>query len=286
MPHVDVTLGEIEYAYDTLKVDGVAFYTNYGDKWLGDQTFNPVFEELNRRKAVVFTHPITADCCKNLITGIGDGAIEWQTDTTRAIAQLMFGGSQERYPNVRIIFSHGGGTMPFLVDRFTAMAKSPKYAAKFPQGFAGTAAKFYYDTAQVSNPPAMSALTKAVPTSQILFGTDYPARTLAEHVRGLKECGVVTPIGTCMVSPEGACAAYYNFGQLRPRNGAALGPARLEPHHWLRGTSKSTSARHTSRGSTPSSMAWAAVRPPKPVSTWSTSRDAPRTGPNWPSTSS
>lgn len=62
MPHVDVTLGEIEYAYDTLKVDGVAFYTNYGDKWLGDQTFNPVFEELNRRKAVGFTHPITADC--------------------------------------------------------------------------------------------------------------------------------------------------------------------------------------------------------------------------------
>ena len=206
MPHVDVTLRELEYAYDTLKVDGVAFYTNYGDKWLGDQTFNPVFEELNRRKAVVFTHPITANCCKNLIDGIGDGAIEWQTDTTRAITQMIFGGSQERYPNVRMIFSHGGGTMPFLVERFTGMAKSPKYAAKFPQGFAGAAAKYYYDTAQVSNPPAMSALTKVVPISQIVFGTDYPARGLADHVKGLHECGVVSAADIKLIERENALA--------------------------------------------------------------------------------
>jgi 6-methylsalicylate decarboxylase len=206
MPHVDVTLREIEYAYDTLKVDGVAFYTNYGDKWLGDPAFNPVFEELNRRKAVVFTHPITANCCKDLIDGIGDGAIEWQTDTTRAITQMIFGGSQERYPNVRMIFSHGGGTMPFLVERFTGMAKSPKYAAKFPQGFAGAAAKYYYDTAQVSNPPAMSALTKVVPMSQIVFGTDYPARGLADHVKGLHECGVLSAADLKLIERENALA--------------------------------------------------------------------------------
>ena len=211
MPHIDVTLREIDYAYDKLKVDGVGFYTNYGDKWLGDPAFNPVFEELNRRRAVVFTHPITANCCKNLIPGIGDGAIEWQTDTTRAIAQLIFGGSQERYPNVRIIFSHGGGTMPFLVERFTGMAKSPKLAARFPQGFAGAAAKFFYDTAQVSNPPAMSALTKAVPISQIVFGTDYPARTLAEHVKGLVECGVVNAEDLKLIERENALALLPQF---------------------------------------------------------------------------
>ncbi len=192
MPHIDPTLKEIEYVFDTLKADGVGMYTNYGDKWLGDAAFNPVFEELNKRKAVVFTHPITADCCKDLIAGIGDGAIEWQTDTTRAIAQMIFGGWQERFPNVRVIFSHGGGTMPFLVERFNGMARNPKVAVKFPQGFAGAAAKFYYDTAQVSNPPAMSALTKVVPMSQILFGTDYPARGIADHVKGLDECGVLS----------------------------------------------------------------------------------------------
>src|SRR6516225_10104571 len=80
--------------------------------------------------------------------------------------------------------------MPFLVDRFKKMAKSAQFAPWFPQGFEAVAAKFYYDTAQVANPAAMSALTKVIPVSQIVFGTDYPFRTAAEHVKGLKECGV------------------------------------------------------------------------------------------------
>jgi 6-methylsalicylate decarboxylase len=211
MPHVDVTLREIEYAFDTLKADGVGMYTNYGDKWLGDPAFDPVFEELNRRKSVVFTHPITADCCKNLLPSVGDGAIEWGTDTTRAIAQMIFGGAAARYPNVRMIFSHGGGTMPFLVERFTNMAKSPQLAAKFPQGFAGAASKFYYDTAQVSNPAAMSALSKVVPVSQIVFGTDYPARTLGEHVKGLQDCGVFNPQDLQAIERENALRLLPRF---------------------------------------------------------------------------
>ena len=80
--------------------------------------------------------------CRSLIPNIGDGAIEWGTDTTRAIAQMIFGGAQERFVNVRMIFSHGGGTMPFLVERFANMARSPQLAPKFPQGFAGAAAKY------------------------------------------------------------------------------------------------------------------------------------------------
>ena len=190
MPNLDGTLKEIEYAFDTLKVDGIGLFTSYGDKWLGDAAFNPVFEELNRRKALVYTHPITANCCKNLLPNIGDGAIEWGTDTTRAITNMIFNGAQARYPNVRMIFSHGGGTMPFLVERFANMAKGAQYAARFPEGFAGAAAKFFYDTAQAANPAAMSALSKVVPISSIVFGTDFPFRNAGEHVKGLKECGV------------------------------------------------------------------------------------------------
>ncbi len=190
LPNIDASLREIEYAFDTLKADGIGLFTSYGDKWLGDPAFNPVFEELNRRNAVVYTHPNTADCCRNLLPSVGDGAIEWGTDTTRAIAQMIFGGAAARYPNVRMIFSHGGGTMPFLIERFAGMARSAQFAPKFPQGFAGAAAKFFYDTAQVANPAAMSALSKVVPISQIVFGTDYPFRTAAEHVQGLKDCGV------------------------------------------------------------------------------------------------
>jgi predicted TIM-barrel fold metal-dependent hydrolase len=193
LPNIDASLAEVAYAFDTLKADGIALFTNYGDKWLGDPAFDRVFEELNRRRAVVYTHPNTANCCGNLLPGIGEGIIEWGTDTTRAIARIVFGGAAARYPNVRLIFSHAGGTMPFLIERFVNLAKSQQFASQLPEGFAGAANKFYYDTAQTSNPAAMSALSKVVPVSQIVFGTDFPFRNAAEHVKGMKDCGVFSP---------------------------------------------------------------------------------------------
>jgi 6-methylsalicylate decarboxylase len=190
LPNIAASLAEVAYAFDTLKADGIALFTNYGDKWLGDPAFDPLFEELNRRRAVVYTHPNTAACCGNLIPGIGEGIIEWGTDTTRAIARLVFGGAASRYSNIRLIFSHAGGTMPFLIERFVNLAKTGQYASQLPEGFTAVARKFYYDTAQTSNPAAMSALSKVVPISQIVFGTDFPFRNAAEHVQGLKDCGV------------------------------------------------------------------------------------------------
>ena len=190
LPNIEASLAEIAYAFDTLKADGIALFTSYGSKWLGDPAFNPVFEELNRRRAVVYTHPNTAACCGNLLPNIGEGIIEWGTDTSRAITQIVFGGAAARYPNIRLIFSHAGGTMPFLIERFVNLAKTAQFASQFPDGFSAVARKFYYDTAQTSNPAAMSALSKVVPISQIVFGTDFPFRNAAEHVKGLKDCGV------------------------------------------------------------------------------------------------
>ena len=217
MPHIDVTLREIAYAFDTLKVLGVGMYTNYGDKWLGDPAFNPVFEELNRRKAVVFTHPITANCCANLIPNIGDGAIEWQTDTTRAIAQMIFDGAADRYPNVRMIWSHGGGTMPFLIERFINLAKTPQFAAKFPQGFTGSRGQVLLRHGAGGQSPAMSALTKVVPISQIVFGTDYPARTIADGVSGLRDCGVLSAADLQKINRENALALLPQLHTSAPR---------------------------------------------------------------------
>src|SRR5207249_506473 len=85
LPDIDDSLKEIAYAFDTLKVDGVGIMTSYRDKWLGDATFAPVWEELNRRKAVVYTHPTAANCCVNLLPDIRESAIEFGADTTRAI---------------------------------------------------------------------------------------------------------------------------------------------------------------------------------------------------------
>lgn len=192
-------LTEIAYALDTLKADGIGLFTNYGDRWLGHPSFAPVYEELNRRRAVVFVHPITANCCGSLQLNVpNEGAmIEFGTDTTRTIADLIFSGTTTKFPNIVWIFSHGGGTMPFLIERFLQGAsaevapgittKGMSYAApaNVPNGVLPELRKMYYDTAQASNPVAMRALRTVVPVSQIVYGTDYWYRTSAETALGL-----------------------------------------------------------------------------------------------------
>jgi 6-methylsalicylate decarboxylase len=189
MPNVDATLGEIAYALDTLKADGVAMFTSYENKWLGDAAFVPVFDELNRRKAVVSVHPATAACCGNLIPYIPDTVVEFGTDTTRTIASLVFSGAAERWPDVKFIFAHAGGTMPFLIERFEVLARKPEAAKMLPAGVRPPLRRFFYDTAQACNPSAMGALRQLVEPSQILFGTDFPNRTGIEHVHNLAGCG-------------------------------------------------------------------------------------------------
>ncbi|HEX3549711.1 MAG TPA: amidohydrolase family protein [Candidatus Elarobacter sp.] len=189
MPDPDATLAEIAYALDTLKLDGVGMFTSYGNRWLGDPAFEPVFAELNRRNAIVYTHPAGNACCMSLVPFVPPSAIEYGTDTTRAIASYLFSGAAARYPDVRVIFSHAGGTMPFLIERFDFMMRDPALAAKVPGGLRPALARFHYDTAQSSSPEAMGALVKLVPVSQIVFGSDYPFRTEPEHVANLRTCG-------------------------------------------------------------------------------------------------
>jgi predicted TIM-barrel fold metal-dependent hydrolase len=185
-PDVEGSLKEMAYGLDVLKADGVRLSTSYGDKWLGDPAFAPLFEELNRRKAVVFTHPISPSCCAGLVPGIGDATIEFGTDTTRAIVRMVFSGSSARYPDLRMIFSHAGGTMPFLIVRLI------KDSGAVPKGFPAEAGRFYYDTAQSAGFAAMSALKNVVPMSHIVFGTDFPYISAAQTAKGLKDSGVFT----------------------------------------------------------------------------------------------
>ncbi|MBV9505139.1 MAG: amidohydrolase family protein [Acidobacteriia bacterium] len=116
----DGSLREIEYALDTLKADGIVRFSNYGDLWLGDAKLAPVHAELNRRKAVVYVHPIEGNCCRNLVPDVADTIVEYGADTTRTIASLIFSGTTTRYPDVTWIFSHAGGMMPFVIERFVS----------------------------------------------------------------------------------------------------------------------------------------------------------------------
>ena len=190
---VEGSLHEIAYALDTLKADGIGLMTSYGDKWLGDPLFLPVMEELNRRKAIVYTHPTAANCCVNMVSTQEPVMIEFGTDTTRTIADIVFSGNAQKFRDIRWIFSHAGGTMPFLIERFVRNpVLNPKTKAMVPEGTLAELKRFYYDTAQTSNKAAMSALSAIIPVSQIVFGTDYPYRTGIDHVKGLRESGVFT----------------------------------------------------------------------------------------------
>jgi predicted TIM-barrel fold metal-dependent hydrolase len=203
---------EIAYALDVLKADGIGLLTSYGDKWLGDPVFFPVMEELNRRKTVVYTHPTAANCCGNLQPGVQPVMIEFGTDTTRTIASILFTGNARRFRDIRWIFSHAGGTMPFLIERFVRNPiLVPSSAPLFPEGVAAELRRFYYDTAQVANPAAMSALTKIVPTSQIVLGTDFPYRTALDHVKGLRDCGVFDEAQLKMIERDNALGLLHRL---------------------------------------------------------------------------
>ena len=103
--------------------------------------------------------------------------------TPRAPLPIVFGGAAARYPDVRMIWAHGGGTMPFLVERFALMAQSAQNAPRFPQGFADAASKFFYDTAFVSNEAALLALRRVVP----LYANILQEQVSLPQLRGKRE---------------------------------------------------------------------------------------------------
>jgi len=189
-PDNEGSLREIEYALDTLKADGIFLITSYDGKFLGDPAFWPVLEELNRRKAVVYTHPSGPACCTRLQPYTSANTIEGPVDTTRTMVSLMFQGGAARFPDIRWIFSHSGGVTPFLLSRFQRHEKDAKDSKeKMPNGVMHELRKFYYDTAQGNHEGALLALLQIVPTSQVLYGTDFPFRDGAEVIGGLSRHG-------------------------------------------------------------------------------------------------
>lgn len=192
LPLADIegSLAEIAYALDTLKAEGICLMTSYGGRYLGDAAFTPVLEELDRRSAVVYTHPLNPECCGNVADEVPPSIIEYAVDTTRTMASLLFSGAAARYPSIRWIFSHSGGVTPFLLSRFTYQESVMQgREQKLPRGVLHELRKFHYDTAQGNHPGALAALLKMAPVSQLLYGTDFPFRSGAEINASLAQYG-------------------------------------------------------------------------------------------------
>lgn len=185
LPDVDASLKEIERSLGELNADGICLLTNYGGRYLGDVHFGPVFDELNRRKAVVYVHPAEGCVCD---IGLPPASLEFPFDTTRAIASLMFSGTFSRCRDIRFIFSHAGGTIPFLAERLARLERRPEFKAHVPEGVLAELKRLYYDTALSANALAMNTLLSLVAVDQVVFGSDYPyapEETMAGTIKGL-----------------------------------------------------------------------------------------------------
>jgi len=175
LPDVDGALLELEYALDTLKLDGVVLFSNARGIYLGDKLFRPLFDELERRKAVVFVHPTASPDPAARSLGLPDSLIDFTADTTRAVAQLHYGNTFARTPNVKYIFSHAGGTIPYLATRFGIVDEMNVIPGAEKRGSAAnTLRRLYWDTALSWKPPNMQMLKTVVGIDQVLFGSDYP----------------------------------------------------------------------------------------------------------------
>ena len=191
MIDVPSTLKEIEYAFDVLKADGVGIQTNYGDKWPGHPDFAPIFEELNRRKAVVYFHPLAASCCGRLNTGTFPAVIEVPHDTTRAVVNLLLTGTLAKFRDIKWLFSHAGGTIPMLAGRVNFFHGNAKNAAMFaPNGIEAELKRLYYDTANATHPAPMAALLKLIPSTQVVYGSDYPYVAMDTQAAALTQLGL------------------------------------------------------------------------------------------------
>lgn len=196
LPDIEASLREIEYALDVLKADGFGISASYGELWLGDPKLRPVFEELNRRKAVVYVHPNDAPCCIGMSYQGGPVVgswIEWPMHTARTILSLMLNKIIQQLSDIRFIFAHDGGTMPMLLGRIAGFTQNnradfrAKFQDLFPNGVEAEYRKLYFDIAQGTYPVNFDAMRKLVPDSHILFGSDFPYFSITATVSGLQK---------------------------------------------------------------------------------------------------
>jgi aminocarboxymuconate-semialdehyde decarboxylase len=175
LPDVDGALAELAYALDVLKLDGVVLFSNVNGIYLGDKRFEPVFEELERRSAVVFVHPMASPDLAAHQLGLPDSLIDFTADTTRAVAQMLYSNRFARTPSVKYIIAHAGGVIPYLAGRFAIVDEMNVVPGGDVRGAAAaTLRRLHYDTALSASPPVLNMLREEVGLTQVLFGTDYP----------------------------------------------------------------------------------------------------------------
>jgi len=171
---IDSALVEVRYGYEQARADGICLLSNFNGKYLGDPHYWPLYEELDRRNAVVFVHPTSAQHRVD-IEGLSASSMEFTFDTARALASLIFSGCLHRFPGIRFIFSHMGGAFPYIAERIGVLTRNnPRLQTFIPNGISAELAKVYFDTALSANAVTFAAMAEIAGLNNVLFGTDYP----------------------------------------------------------------------------------------------------------------
>ena len=176
LPHIDYSLEEVRYALDTLHLDGVLLFANCQGRYLGDPGFDPLLEELNRRSCVVFIHPAPHPANASIGLDLPQFVVEYVFDTTRAATNMIFHRTLNRFPNIRFILAHAGGTLPYVAWR---IAHSPQIDPKrfgdvSPQSVLEQMRGFWFDTALSPTAQAFAGVRNVTDDRHILFGSDWP----------------------------------------------------------------------------------------------------------------
>ena len=175
LPDLDASLEELTYALDVLGLEGFVLFTNSNGVYLGDPVLEPIFEELERRKTVVYVHPNPSPDAVAHSLGLPDNLLDFPTDTNRAVAQMHYTNRCARTPNVKYIFSHAGGSIPYLAARFAIIDEMGFIAGGEQRGTAADMfRRIYWDTALSASDPVLRMLREVAGINHVLFGTDFP----------------------------------------------------------------------------------------------------------------
>jgi 6-methylsalicylate decarboxylase len=188
LPDVEGTLEQIAYAFDVLELDGVSMLTNAGGSYLGDDRFDDIFAELQRRAAVAFVHPTASPDPIAHTLGLPDALLDYPVDTSRAIAKLHYSNTFARTPDVKYVFAHAGGTIPFVASRFAIVDEMDVIPGSDKRGaFADALPRLYWDTASAFGDPVLHLLRSVAGLGNVVFGTDYPYPRDAISIAGLRQ---------------------------------------------------------------------------------------------------
>ena len=217
LPDIDAAIAECGRVLEELGLDGITLLTSLDDKYIGHPDFEPLYAELNRRKAVVFIHPCYPPGTEAKGWDIPRMLIDYPFETTRVAVNLILKGVVQRYPDIKFILSHSGGTLPFLAHRIAIFDEDMPFQENYPEGAMSYFRKFWFDTALSGHAIPLAGLMGIADKSRILFGSDYPyisADKVTAESNGLDTWDGINDAERIAINRENASALFPKFANL------------------------------------------------------------------------